>query len=104
IGHWNGNTLIVETTGVKDDIPLGMGIKHSEALRITEQIHLASDDPNKLIDDLTFTDAKALKKPWHQALSYTRHREWDQLEYVCNENDRNPIEPNGKTDVILPPN
>ena len=104
IGHWNGNTLIVETTGVKDDIPLGMGIKHSDALRITEQIHLASDDPNKLIDDLTFTDAKALKKPWHQSLSYTRHREWDQLEYVCNENDRNPIEPNGKTDVILPSN
>lgn len=104
IGHWKGNTLVVETTGVKPDIPLGMGIKHSDALRITEEIHLAPDDPNTLIDDLTFTDTKALKKPWHQSLSYKRHREWDQLEYVCNENDRNPIESDGKTDVILPSN
>ena len=56
------------------------------------------------MDELTFTDAKALKKPWHETLSYARHREWDQLEYVCNENDRNPIEPDGKTDVVLPPN
>jgi len=104
IGHWSGDTLIVETIGIKPDIPLGMGIKHSEALRITEQIHLAPNDPNTLIDNLTFADAKALKKPWHQTLSYTRHREWDQLEYVCNENDRNPIEPDGKTDVILPSN
>jgi len=104
IGHWNGSTLVVETTGIKSDIPLGAGIKHSDVLRITEQIHLAPNDANTLIDELTFTDAKALKKPWHQTLSYTRHREWDQLEYVCNENDRNPIEPDGKTDVILPSN
>lgn len=101
VGHWEGTTLVIETIGIRSEIPITFGAGHSEALKITERLHLDKDDPDKLIDELTFEDPKALKKPWHQTLSFTRHREWDQLEFICNENDRNPIGADGKTEFIL---
>lgn len=101
IGHWEEGTLVIETVGIRPDVPLTIGATHSDALKITERIHLSVDDADKLLVEMTFEDKKALRKPWHQTLSYTRHREWDQLEFICNENDRNPIGPDGKTEYIL---
>jgi hypothetical protein len=101
IGHWEGNTLVVETVGIRPEVPMGMGVSHSDALKIVERIHLASDNPDKLVDEMSFEDKNALKKPWQQTLTYARHREWDQLEFICNENDRNPVGQDGKTEFLL---
>ena len=35
--------------------------------------------------------------PWHSVLSYTRSRDQDLLEFVCAENDRNPVDAAGHT-------
>jgi len=102
IGHWEGDTLVIETVGLKDTTSLTQGVGHSDALTITERIHLMPGNPDNLVDEVTLTDKKALKKPWHETFSYERHREFDQLEYVCSENDRNPIV-DGKTQIILQP-
>ena len=51
--------------------------------------------------EFTFEDPDALAKPWRQAYSYRRNREWEQIEFICEENNRNPIGEDGITDYIL---
>jgi hypothetical protein len=97
IGHWEGGTLVVDTVGIKDSVALGMGMKHSDKLHIIERIHLAKGDPDTLVDEMTVEDPVALTKPWVHTLTYKRSREWQLLEFICAENDRNPVDDKGKT-------
>ena len=99
VGHWEGDVLVVDSTGFKPGTKLSGAIGHSDQLHIVERIHLK--DANTLVDELTFDDAKALAQPWHETMTYTRHREWDQLEFICEENNRNPVDDSGKTHFIL---
>jgi hypothetical protein len=97
IGHWEGTTLVVDTIGIKETVALGMGMKHSDKLHLTERIHLDKGDPDTLVDELTAEDPVALAKPWVHTFSFKRSREWTLLEFICAENDRNPVDANGNT-------
>jgi hypothetical protein len=97
IGHWEGVTLVVDTIGIKESVALGMGMKHSDKLHLTERIHLDKGDPDTLVDELTAEDPEALAKPWSHTFTYKRSREWSLLEFICAENDRNPVDANGDT-------
>jgi len=97
IGHWEGATLVVDTVGIKSATELRNGMPHSDQLHVVEHIHLAKDDPNTLIDEMLVEDPLALAAPWHNVLSYTRARDQDLLEFVCAENDRNPVDAAGHT-------
>jgi hypothetical protein len=97
IGHWEGATLVVDTIGIKPAVALGMGMKHSPKMHIIERIHLAPRDADTLVDEMTIEDPEALEKPWTHSLTYKRSREWQLLEFECNENDRNPVDTAGKT-------
>ena len=99
IGHWEGATLVVDSIGFKPSTMLNITTRHSDKMHIVERIHLA--DPDTLVDELTFDDADALAQPWRETMTYTRHREWDQLEFICEENNRNPVDDDGKTHFIL---
>ena len=94
-GHWEGDTLVVDTVGLKDTTSIATGIGHSEKMKVTERIHLAKGDPNTMIDEMTITDPEALTKPFHQEYQYTRHRDLELLEFICAENDRNPLNDKG---------
>jgi len=91
IGHWEGQTLVVDTVGLKPGALIAQGIGHSDKERIAERIHLSPTDKDQLIDEITVTDPEALEKPWSATYRYRRHREWDLLEFACAENDRNPV-------------
>lgn len=70
-GHWEGDTLLVETVGLRDDTVLDRyGSPHSDAMRISERIRLESADV--LEDRLTVTDSKAFTKPWEVVRRYRR--------------------------------
>ena len=97
IGHWEGTTLVVETIGIKESVALGMGMKHSDKLRLAERIHLDKGDSDTLVDELTAEDPEALAKPWQHTYTYKRSRDWSLLEFICAENDRNPVDANGAT-------
>lgn len=97
IGHWEGGTLVVDTVGVKESVALGMGMKHSPQMHIVEHIHLAKGDPDALLDEMTVEDPQALAKPWVHTYTYKRSREWELLEFICAENDRNPVDAGGNT-------
>jgi hypothetical protein len=102
IGHWDGDTLVIETIGIKDAVPLTRsGAWHGPDLKIIERIYLDPDDGDLLHADFIFDDPDALAEPWHSSATFRRSREWDQIEFVCAENDRNPVGSDGTTQFIL---
>ena len=98
VGHWEGDTLVVDTIGTRAGQRLGeQGITNSDKLRINERIYLDKDNKNLLHLDFTFTDPEVLAQPWHRNHTFRRDRTWEILEYVCDENDRHPVDANGQT-------
>jgi hypothetical protein len=102
IGHWEGDTLVVETVGVKENLALTTATRgpvpaHSAKLRILERIRLDPKDSNALVVEMTLEDPEALVEPYKQTLSYRRDRDQMLLEFVCAENDRNPVDAQGNT-------
>ncbi len=97
IGHWEGDTLVVDTIGIKTITELETGMKHSDKLHVTERIHLAKDDRDTLVVEMTLEDPEALVAPYHKQQTYKRERDWSLMEFVCAENDRNPVDAEGHT-------
>jgi hypothetical protein len=100
-GHWDGDTLVVETIGIKDTVDLGMGMRQSGKARIVEQIHLAPGDADALVIDTVVTDPEALAQPWHRRIEFSRERDGELYEFVCAENDLNPVDDAGYTQQII---
>jgi len=98
IGKWTHGELVVDTVGMKPVVEIGMGMKHSDKLHILERIHLAKGDPDTLVDEMTINDPEALEKPWTTRLTYHRMRDGELIEFVCAENDRNPVDASGHTE------
>lgn len=103
IGHWEGQTLVVDTrsvmTGIWADFTPAM---LSEEARFIERFRQIGD--NMLEDQVSITDPVALTKPWTFKKRYERMAEgtWVAEPEVCgNPEDRNPIV-NGKLTVVLP--
>lgn len=102
VGHWEGETLVVETIGTREGQRLGIrGITNGPNLRIVERIYLDEENADILHLDFTFEDPDALEAPWHRSQRFRRDRTWDILEYVCDENDRHPVGEDGQTRAIL---
>jgi hypothetical protein len=71
VGHWEGDTLVVETTHLRADTVLDRyGSPHSDSMRITERIRLV--EPNLLENKITVYDSKAFTKPWEYSWRYRR--------------------------------
>jgi hypothetical protein len=103
IGHWDGDTLVVDSVGFVKDTPLGrnMEARHSEKMHIVERFHLK--DPNTLQVNTTIDDPEAFAKPWTGTLNYARHPDWTMEEYICQQNNRNFVDANGKAGINLKP-
>ncbi len=100
IGHWDGDTLVVDSTGFTTDTPLaGEGTRHSDKLHIVERMRLT--DPNTLEIATTIDDPEALAKPWNNVTRFARHRDWSIAEYVCQQNNRNSVDASGKARIDL---
>ncbi len=101
-GHWEGDTLVVETSRIRADTQGDFtGLPHSDALVITERLHRVDHDT--LEDELTLTDPKAYARPFRVTRRYQLHPTWTIGEYVCEENNRNAIGANGVTGFGVPP-
>jgi hypothetical protein len=87
VGRWEGNTLVVESTGFNDRTWLdGFGHPHTEALRITERFRRA--DFGHMTIEQTFTDPAIYARPFTISIQATFVPDTDLLEYVCAENEK----------------
>ena len=81
-GHWDGDTLVVESAGFNDKTWLSRyGQGHTEALRVTERYR--RPDFGHLHVDVTFTDPGAYAKPWGYTADLTLVPDTEMLESVC---------------------
>jgi len=83
VGRWEGETLVVDTVGIKEDVRY-QNTPHSSRMRITERIKLMS--PQVLWDEITIEDPVTLEKPWTVTYAYRRMPDYSLLEYVCEDN------------------
>jgi hypothetical protein len=94
VGHWEGDTLVVETTGILPETSPLNGINgHSDQLRITERMHLA--DPDTLEITTTRDDPTVFTEPYTTTARYARHRDWKIMEYVCAQNNHDALDEHG---------
>jgi hypothetical protein len=87
IGHWEGQTLVVDTIALLPQAYLAIseavGIPNNGDMHIIEHIHLL--DANTLADDLEISANKLLTKTWKTTRKYIRQRsqKYDIVEGVC---------------------
>jgi hypothetical protein len=63
IGHWEGDTFVVESTNFRDDTWFGEnGYMHSDKMRVIERLWLMPD--HNLVYQATVEDPVVLTKPW----------------------------------------
>jgi len=87
VGHWDGDTLVVESAGFNDKTWLDMvGHPHSEHLRVTEKFHRT--DFGHMRVDVTYDDPEVLMKPLTNSVAVNYAADGDMLEYVCNEDEQ----------------
>ena len=81
IGKWEGNTLVVDTIGLKDITWLDrIGHPHSDALRVVARMRRVAHD--RLQVDWTFDDPKAFTKPWTGRTIYRLRPDWFLEEFI----------------------
>jgi hypothetical protein len=86
-GHWEGTTLVVETTGFNERAWLdGFGHPRSEAMRITERYRRR--DFGHMDLEMTFDDPKYYTRPFGFKTTLNLIPDSDVLEYVCTENEK----------------
>jgi hypothetical protein len=87
VGRWEGDTLVVETTGFNGKKWLDQGgHPTTDALRTTERFR--RPDFGHLDIQFTVDDPKAYTKPWMLNLPHLLFADTELLEFVCNENEK----------------
>jgi hypothetical protein len=90
-GHWEGNTLVVETTNFNDKGWITnngasgrlRGVPVSEELKVTERFTRVSQE--KINYEFTVEDPKNYDSPWKVAMPLNRDPKYKILEYACHE-------------------
>jgi len=83
VGRWEGDTLVIDTVGVKDYVLMRQA-PHSNQMRIVERITMVSED--QIRNDVTVTDPVYLTKPWVFGWRYNRLTDYELSEYICEDN------------------
>src|SRR3954468_22837486 len=86
-GHWEGNTLVIETTNFTDQTSIGggngNGLRHSADMKITERITRV--DKDELRYEVHVDDPKTYTKPFTISLPLTSPPGYVLLPYECHE-------------------
>jgi hypothetical protein len=91
VGRWEGDTLVVESSGFNDKTWLDRdGHPHTEALRTTERYRRR--DFGHLDIDFTLNDPAVYAKPWTVQVKAELAADTELLEYVCNEDAQSVVE------------
>ena len=87
IGHWEGDTLVVDTIAVKNPHEYFHGAPPlSDKAHYVQRIRM--DKPNHLVDDITIDDPTTLTGPWKAHLAYQPAEGFDRMVYDNYDNDR----------------
>jgi hypothetical protein len=106
-GHWEGDTLVVETTGFNEGFWMDRaGSPHTEKLVFTEKFTRSDFDTMKY--EVTVDDPGAYTAPWTSTFQMRFNGTSELFEYVCQDNNFAPSllvgqqESVDRTSVIIP--
>jgi hypothetical protein len=89
VGHWEGDTLVVDVTSFNDKTwLLGTGTFHSDALHVTERFTRV--DKDQINYDVVMEDPKVFTKPWAYHSTMMLREGTRVREYVCAEDNEEP--------------
>jgi len=87
IGKWDGDTLVVETTGFRDDVWLDIdGTPLTGTGKMTERFRRPNYGTLQI--DVTIEDPKVYTKPYTVRVNHRIMPDTDLIEFICSENDR----------------
>jgi hypothetical protein len=87
VGHWEGDTLVVDTIGMNDRTWLdAAGHGHGEKLHVTEKF--TRPDSNTLRLEATMEDPDYYTKPWTVVTTARWASGQELMEYICQENNK----------------
>lgn len=99
VGHWEDDTLVVETVGLAQ-IPRGLTFPYSDKMKVVERFRLTGLDTLSI--ETTLIDPEAFTAPYSMGTRIlARHRTWTIAEYICEENNRNFVDDKGSAGVKL---
>lgn len=84
VGHWEGNTLVVDVTGMNDRTWFDRaGNFHSDALHVVERYTLKN--PDTIIYEATIEDRNVFTRPWKISMPLYRRQEKNAqlLDFKC---------------------
>src|SRR5687767_12873017 len=81
-GHWEGDTLVVESANFTDRTAVG-GAVHSTALHLTERF--TRIDPQMIDYEITVNDPQTFTRPRTMRLTITSQPDYEIYEYACHE-------------------
>ena len=85
-GHWEGDTLVVESNNFRDDEWLDIvGTPTTDELKMTERF--TRIDYGHMNIDITIDDPKAFTKPWTVRHQQEIMPDSDIIEFICQENN-----------------
>ena len=91
VGHWDGDTLVVESNGYNDRTWLDReGHPHTEALSTTERYR--RKDFGHMQITMTLHDPTVYAKPWTVSVEAQLDPDTELIEYVCNEDAKDALE------------
>ena len=86
IGKWEGDTLVVDTTGFNDKSWMPGNFPHTEKLHMT--VRIRRPDLGHLEFETTYEDTGTLAKPWKVRQVADLAPDEEIWEYICNENNQ----------------
>jgi hypothetical protein len=105
IGHWDGETLVIDTTAIVPQayiaISEAVGIPNNGDMHVVERIHLAK--PDVLYDDLEITAPKVLDATWKTTRIFRRYpeRHYEITEGECEQEDLVPGKDQFGNDIFV---
>lgn len=94
-GAWDGDTLVVQTKGFRDDVWLDVeGSPLTEAGKITERFRRPNYGNMEI--EITVDDPKAYTKPWTVTVNHRLMLNTELIEFVCQENEKDAPHLTGK--------
>ncbi|HLF11387.1 MAG TPA: hypothetical protein VJA26_09230 [Gammaproteobacteria bacterium] len=90
IGHWEDDTLVVESTGFRDDGWLDVfGSPLTDQGKLIERFR--RPDYGHLEIDITIDDPKAYTEPFTVRVNHQVMLDTDLIEFICNENEKSVV-------------
>jgi hypothetical protein len=90
VGHWDGDTLVVETRGLNGKYWMDIaGNPASEAMKVTERFRRTSFGHMEI--EITLDDPKLYTRPWKATEKLRLLPNTELMEFICLENEKDMV-------------